>query len=183
MLGVPYFLAFAVAIAAVGAWFDYRTGEIPNWVTLWPLGIAPLAHFAVVLAHTRAFQEALQAAGLSVLGALACAVVPIMLRRSDAMGGGDVKLLAAVGAILPSFSGVEAEFYAFVAAMLFATARMAYEGKLMRVLGNTLALAFNPLVSKHRRREISPDMMTRLRFGPAIFVGTCGAALTHWRFP
>lgn len=183
MLGVPYFLALAIAVSAVGAWFDWRTGNIPNWVTLAPLGIAPLVHFTVTFIQAGSFAPALQAAGTSVLGAVACAVVPLLLYRSDAMGGGDVKLLAAVGAIMQPLAGVEAEFYAFAAAALFAPARLAYEGKLMRVIGNTVALAVNPFLPKHRRRQISPDMLTRLRFGPAIFVGTSCAALTHWRFP
>jgi prepilin peptidase CpaA len=183
MLGVPYFLAAAVVVAAVGAWVDWKTGLIPDWVTLGPLIIAPFAHFGVTFAHTRSFQPALQAGGFSILGIVACGIVPIMLTRYDAMGGGDVRLLAALGAIMQPMAGIEAEFYAFIAAALFAPARMAYEGKLMQILGNTLALAVNPFLPKHRRREVPTDMLTRLRFGPAIFVGTACSALTHWRFP
>lgn len=181
MLGVPYFLAFAVAVAAIAAWFDWRTGHIPDWVTLGPLAIAPLAHLALHLAQTRLLQPGIEAAGFSVLGAVACACVPLMLYRAGAIGGGDIKLLAAIGAILRPLAGVEAEFYAFVAGAVFAPARLAYDGKLSRGIANTLALALNPILPKHRRREISPDMLTSLRFGPAIFVGTCCAALTNWR--
>ena len=181
MLGVPYFLAFAIAIAAIGAWSDWRTGEIPNWVTLGALCVAPLAHLVSTLLQGRGMQAAVESAGFSVLGALACAVVPLALYRSGAMFGGDVKLLAALGAILRPLAGIEAEFYAFLAAAFFAPARLAYEGKLMQVLGNAISLVANPLLPKHRRRQISPEMMTLMRFGPAIFVGTCGAAITHWR--
>jgi prepilin peptidase CpaA len=186
MLGVPYFLAFAIAVAAIGAWYDWRTGHIPDWVTVWPLGLAPLAHIAVVLLQGGTTHDAIKAAGFSILGAVACAFTPIVLYRASggkAIGGGDLKLLAALGAILRPMAGIEAEFYAFFAAMLIAPARLAYEGKLFRVLGNTLALALNPFLPKHRRRQISPEMMTSMRFGPAIFVGTCGAALTQWRTP
>jgi prepilin peptidase CpaA len=182
MLGVPYFLAFAVVIAAVGAWLDWRTGEIPNWVTLGPLAIAPLAHLAVSLVHTHELRAAVYAAGFSVLGAGACAVVPLLLQRSDAMWGGDVKVLAALGAVMLPSAGIEAEFFVFLAAALFALAHMAYEGKLMRVLANTATLAVNPFLPKKRRREISSEMLTRVRLGPALFVGTSCAALTNWRF-
>jgi hypothetical protein len=33
---------------------------------------------------------------------------------------------------------------------------------------------------KGRRREVSPEMMTELRFGPAIFAGVAYAAMLHW---
>ena len=41
MLGAPYLFAFAIVVAAVGAIYDWRTGHIPNWVTLGPLVAAP----------------------------------------------------------------------------------------------------------------------------------------------
>ncbi|HSN99536.1 MAG TPA: A24 family peptidase [Candidatus Nanopelagicales bacterium] len=184
MLGVPYFLGLAVAVAAIAGFCDWRTGEIPNRVTLWPLVIAPIAHFAAPLLEERSVEAAIDGAGFSLLGAIACAAVPLMMWRlsgGKAMGGGDVKLFAALGAILRPSVGIEAEFYSFFAALLIAPARLAYEGKLLRVLGNTLTLAVNPFLPRHKRREISPEMLTSMRFGPAIFIGTCTAAFTHWR--
>src|SRR5262245_61584473 len=106
MLGAPYFLAFAVAVAAIAAWFDWRTGHIPNWLTLGPLGGAIVAHFVLAAASGRS-SFALEAAGFSVLGALTCALVPVLLFRVGAMGGGDVKLLAAIGAMCRPLVGVE----------------------------------------------------------------------------
>lgn len=182
MSPLHWFTVFAVVVAAVAAWLDWRTGHIPNWVTLGPLCIAPLAHFALQVSFTTA-RVAIEAMGVSVLGAAVCALVPLMLYRAGAIGGGDVKLLAALGAIFRPLVGIEAEFYAFLAAALIAPARLAYEGKLMRVLGNTLTLAFNPFRPKERRRQITPEMMTSIRFGPAIFLGTCAAAIVNWRAP
>jgi len=183
MLGVPLFLAFAIVVAAIAAYFDWRTGHIPDRVTLVPLAIAPLAHFALQFMHSASLHQGIDAAGSSVLGAILCALVPIMVWRmnANAMGGGDIKLLAALGAILRPLAGVEAVLYAFIAAAVFACGRLAYQGKLSRMIGNTLVLALNPILPKHRRREISPEMLTPMRFGPAIFVGTCCAALTNWR--
>jgi prepilin peptidase CpaA len=187
MLGVPYFLAFAVLVTAIAAWFDWRTGEIPDWVSLGPLVVAPIAHFAVYVA-TGHSQQAIQAAGFSVLGAALCALVPMALFRAGAIGGGDVKLLAALGAIgrpangIWPMAGMEAQFYAIlVAALIIAPARLAYEGKLLSVLGNTLSLALNPFRPKDKRKELTPEMMTQMRFGPAIFAGTCAAAVLNWR--
>src|SRR5438128_2263359 len=82
--------------------------------------------------------------------------------------GGDVKLLAAVGAVLRPQVGIEAEFYAILAAAIFALGRFAFEGKLFKILGNTLTIAINPFLPEAKRRKISPEMMTQMRFGPAI---------------
>jgi prepilin peptidase CpaA len=182
MSPLHWFLVSAVVVAAVAAWFDFRTGHIPNWVTLGPLCLAPIAHFALQLFRATS-SVAVQAAGVSVLGAAVCALVPLMLYRAGAIGGGDVKLLAAMGAIFRPLVGIEAEFYAFLAAALIAPARLAYEGKLMQVLGNTLTLALNPFRPKERRRQITPEMMTSIRFGPAIFLGAFAAAIVNWSAP
>lgn len=178
----PYpFLVAAVLLAAVAAWFDWRTGHIPNWVTLPPLVAAPIAHFAVTFAASRPLSVAAQAAGFSVLGALVCVIVPYVLWKAGGMGGGDVKLLAALGAILRPTVGIEAEFYAILAAAILAGGRLAWEGKLLRVLGNTLTLVINPFLPAKKKRTIAPEMLTWTRFGPAIFVGSAITALLHWR--
>ena len=183
MVGGPYFLLAATLIAALAAWFDWRTGEMPNWLTLGPLLAAPVAHAVAAGVAAHAFEPAVQAAGFSVLGAVVCAAVPLALYRASAIGGGDVKLFAALGALLRTLVGVEAQFYACIAACVLAFGRLAYDGKLFKVLGNTFMLAVNPFLPRDRRREITPDMMTWARFGPAIFVGTAAAAVIHWRQP
>ena len=112
--------------------------------------------------------------------AFMCGLVPLLLYQANAMGGGDVKLLLAVGALLQTRIGIDAEFYAIVAGMVFGMARLAWEGKLLRTLGNTLALSMNLFRPARKRREVSSEMMTSLRFGPAIFAGAVVAALQHW---
>jgi len=68
-----------------------------------------------------------------------------------------------------------------MAAALVVPARLAWEGQLLRVLGNTVAIVMNPFLPEKRRRTLSPEMLTTVRFGPAIFVGTVIAALLQWR--
>ena len=180
MLGAPYFLGFAVLVTAIAAAIDWRTGHIPNWLTLVPLALAPFAHVGIFVATGRA-DQALAQGGFSVIGAAVCALVPLALFRAGGLGGGDVKLFAAIGAICRPMLGIEAQFYAFLAAALLAPARLAYEGKLLKVLANTMALVANPFLPKERRREITPEMLTWQGLGPAIFVGTSFTALMHWR--
>ena len=180
IFGSNLLLLAAVAVTAVAAFHDLRTGHIPNWVSLGGAAVAPLLHLALGL-REGGLGSGLEAAGFSVVGALACAALPLLLYRLDAMGGGDVKLLIAVGALLRALVGVEAEFYAFIAAALFAPARLAWEGKLLKTLGNTLVLVANPFLPKSRRRELPNEAMTSLRFGPAIFAGVIVTAILHWR--
>ena len=176
-----YFLGAAVVVALLAAVIDWRTGEIPNWLTLGPLLGGVIGHTAYDAAHGASASDAVQSGGAALFGALACAVIPLILDRQDAIGGGDVKLLAGLGAILGWRNGLEAEMYSFFAAGLLAPARLAYEGKLFRTLKNTALLAINPLLPKKKRRPIEPTLLTWFRFGPPIFIGTAVAAYIHWR--
>ena len=184
-----YFLVAAAVIAAIAAATDLRTGEMPNWLTLGALLVAPVVHFAIVLSLKAGWRAAWTAGACSLLGAIACSFVPAILYRQDAIGGGDLKLLAAIGAILApqrvhgslEFFGLEAEMYSFFAAGLIAPAFLAYEGKLFRTIKNTALLAVNPLLPKKKKRQVEPELLTWFRFGPAIFLGTVLTAYLHWR--
>jgi len=166
----------ALLTSGVAAIVDWRRREIPNWLTLGTLAVAPIAHAAIAGMHGGPVAAARQA-GWALGGALACAMVPFAFWTRDAFGGGDVKMLAALGALLLPMQGIEVEFYALLVAALLAPARLAWDGTLIRVLGNTAALVFNPLVPKVRRRELAPEMLTSVRFGPAIFAGVAISAL------
>ncbi|MGH7280124.1 MAG: prepilin peptidase, partial [Polyangiaceae bacterium] len=137
------FLVVGVVVAGVAAWTDWRTGNIPNWLTLGTLALAPLGHVVVSLAHHARFQEALANGGWSIVGALVCSAMPLLMYQRSAIGGGDVKLFAAIGALLRSMVGVEAELYCFMAAALIAPAHLAYEGKLFLTLKNSALLLVN----------------------------------------
>jgi prepilin peptidase CpaA len=174
------FLLAAAVMTAVAAFRDFRTGHIPNPVTLVPLAAAPFAHAIYAGIHGGG-RAALVAFAYSVVGALVCSLVPLFLYRLSAIGGGDVKLLAALGALCMPMLGLEAELYGFVAAALIAPARLAFEGKLFATLGNAGRLALNPLLPKAKRTEIDPAKLTWFKMGPAIFAGTVLAIFANWR--
>jgi len=152
----------AALTSAVAAWTDYRTGRIPNGLTL------PVAALGLILHGALGGVSAL---GMSALGLAAGIAVPAILYKvssGKAIGGGDVKLFATLGALLGPTLAIEAQFGAFVLLCVFALIRLTFRGLLFRVLQNSLMLLINPLLPKTWRRDIQPEAMTEMRMGPAI---------------
>jgi prepilin peptidase CpaA len=158
-------LGLALGVATTAAFCDWRRGEIPNWLTLPPIMIAPLVYglaFGV--------EYALHSLGATFLSAL----IPYLLFRRGAMGGGDVKLFGALGAItgFDLLAGIEIQLGALVVAMMFACGVLAWRGALLKTLGNALVLALNPLLPTRWRQEPCNALSTRIRMGGAILVAT-----------
>jgi prepilin peptidase CpaA len=179
-------LVLALVFTAVAAGFDLRTGQIPNLVTFGAIVIGGALHVAMLCFQQPASQP-LDASQLAfavthvAFGMLACGLVPYLLFVRGGMGGGDVKLLAGVGAALGPVPGLEVELYAFAAMALFACVRLAYEGRLLQVLGQSAALLCNPVLPSARRRAVSPALLCWLKFGPAVFVATAAVAVLRFR--
>lgn len=168
----------ATLLTACAAWTDYRSGHIPNKLTLIGFVVAVAAHFV----HGTSFGGArggLEQAGLALGGAMLCALVPLFMFVKGAMGGGDVKLFAALGALLHPLGGLEVETYAFVAAALIVPFKLVYAGTLTRTLLNTLTLVSNPFRPREKRRVLPQEMSTWFRLGPAIFLGTLSSLVVH----
>lgn len=168
--------------AFAGAVFDWRTGHIPHKFTLAVLLLSPLLHlgFGIVrlkLPPAQVFPEA----GYCLLGAVLCSLVPLFLHRQNAIGGGDVALFAALGALLHPTLGVEAEMYSFFAAAVVAPAKLAYDGKLFQTMRNAGTLFLNSMTPKAKHRAIDATTMTWFRLGPCIFIGTVLTAFLRWR--
>ncbi len=174
-----WFFGAAILVCAVAALVDWRTGHIPNWLTFGAVGVAPIAHVFLTLAHGGHRAEAASDGGLSVLGAVLAAIIPIGLFRASALGGGDVKLFAALGALLLPLGGLEAELWSFCAAATLAPVRLAWEGKLFQTVTNAAYIMANPFLPKARRRELDRENVSWFRMGPAILLGTVWTAYQH----
>jgi prepilin peptidase CpaA len=177
---LPYLIA-AVVVTGIAAWTDWRTGNIPNWLTLGTLGLAPVAHVVMSLARHAELNEALATGGYSLLGGVACGLMPLLLYSRGAMGGGDVKIFAAIGTLLRTMHGIEAEFYCIMMAALIAPAHLAYEGKLFKTLKNSALLIVNPFLPAEKKRLVEQEAMSWIRLGPAIFLGMVLTTALYWR--
>jgi prepilin peptidase CpaA len=172
------FLIAAVALSAITAITDLRTGRIPNSLTLGGIVLGVLGH-TIRDCWVGGLQAGLQAGAVSIGGLLLCSLAPAFMYWKGGMGGGDLKLYAAIGALCLPMLGIEAQMYSLVVAAIAAPARLAYEGRLFRVLGGSLALLFNPLRPRDQRRPIPEEAMTWFRLGPAIFAGTALTLVVH----
>jgi prepilin peptidase CpaA len=170
----------ALAVAAIGAVLDWRKGEIPNWLTLPAIFLAPILHIVRYQLAKETMDTSLYEAAYSAGGAALCAVVPLLLFRQSAIGGGDVKLFVALGALLQPVLGVEAQMYGFFAGAILAPARLAYEGKLLATIKNSFAIGANFFLPKARQRSVDAAALSWFRLGPAIFLGVALAIYLHW---
>ena len=154
-------LGAALLIAAIAAVTDTRTGRIPNWLCLPPLVLAPCLYFLAggPLALAQSF-----------VGAVAGGLVPYLLFRSEAAGGGDVKLFAALGAITGVHFVVEAQLFSFLIAAAFSVCLVAARGQLGALLSGTLRLALTPFGAKKAQKKQS-EVRTPIRLGFSIFLG------------
>lgn len=179
MLGVGLTLGLGVAVSVVGASIDARTGHVPNWLTLGGLAAAPLVHFALV-SSAEGPRAGLTAAGLSLLGAFICGFGPLVAFLKGGMGGGDVKLLAALGALLGPRLGLDAEFYGFVVGALYVPAKLVWQGRLFATVAGVFKMLANPFRPKNARAEAPEGLKMRVRLGPAICAGTLASVALSW---
>ena len=145
---------------------DIRTRRIPNLLT------ATMAGIGVALA-------AAGVSGLSVTGSLVGLVLGLALMMPGhvlgATGAGDVKLMAAVGAIVGPAVVVSAFLFSAVAGGLLAVGVSLQRRRLALTLAGTGRLISAPSSVKQEIQAASA--VNRFAYGPAIAVGSIVAAL------
>jgi prepilin peptidase CpaA len=167
----------ACLLAAV---IDLWRGTIPNALT-YPLLIAsPLLHWGLAWRTEQSTSAAFGAAGLSLAGLALCSAVPLFMWWKDAIGGGDVKLFAALGALFGPSVGFEAQLYVFVLAALIAPAKLAYDGSLWRAVRNLGSLLSSAVRRKQPRAPAEPVLVSWFRLGPCFALGCALELALNW---
>jgi len=170
------YLGLAVVVALLATFFDLRRGEIPNWLTAGGALSGLLLHTVLGWSYA-GFDSAWRGAAFTAVGVGLCTFAPFISFRLRAIGGGDLKLMGTMGAIGGPILGIQVQFYAMVLLALFCAARLAYRGKLLRMLGCGMFLLVRPLFKRLREESLAPEVMMSVRAAPAVLAGLIVAAL------
>jgi prepilin peptidase CpaA len=171
-----YLLALCFLVCLAGAWLDLATRRIPNVLTypaiLFGLALNALAPPALEAAGADTAVVWLGASGLrdGLLGFGLCAAVGIVSFMARGLGGGDVKLLGAVGAMLGFDAVIAVLFNTLLVAALIGLANWALRGTLMaraQIIANNVLIA---VVTK-RPVNVYPFKATEAPFGLALLIG------------
>jgi prepilin peptidase CpaA len=168
----PVVLALLVlAITAVAAVSDLRTGLISNKLTLGALAALALAQLS--------FNGPKTGALVVLTGLLLGSLIPLLLYVARGLGGGDLKLMAAIGVGLGPLLAMEAQMIAFSVGCLFAIGKAIHAGVLWRTLRGSTFVLTNAITPLGKRRDVPESVATPVRFAPFLFVGVLFTVLGH----
>jgi prepilin peptidase CpaA len=160
-----YLLICASALAMVGAFHDLRSRRIPNRLTLGAIA----AGLVVRAASGGWLGLASAAAGAAIAGGFL-----LLFFLAGGLGGGDVKLMAAVGAWAGAAQVIPILLAAAIAGGVLAVFAIIAGGSVGRTLRNTAVLlrhhfAFG--LQRHPQINVQESNSARVPFGIAIALG------------
>ena len=170
-----------LTLLVLAAITDVRERRIPNWLTLLLIASGVLR---------TAFTGCAPSPLGSVAGMFAGAALPFVLFAIGALGAGDVKLMAGVGAWLGSLAAVEVFLLAGVAGMFIVLAQAVAQRHLGLLLRNSLVVGLNLLYV----REVGLSHATEtgrscrsverpLPYAVPVLAAVIFAAAALWRHP
>jgi prepilin peptidase CpaA len=168
---LPWSLAVSLLSACVAAITDLRTRTIPNWLTL-PLPMIGLVGHGI-LSGAGGLWEAL-------LGCLLCFVPAYFLFARGALGGGDVKLFAALGSLLGAREGLELELTAFCMIACFAVWSTAWNGRLWALLRASFYATLHLLWPARFPRQDAQEVVVEMPMGGAILCAVVALCLRSY---
>jgi prepilin peptidase CpaA len=159
-----------VVLASVIA--DITTRKIPNIITIGGFFVALAIHTALGILDGGAM-GALRGFGFALGGAAACGTLPFLAWRKGEMGGGDVKLFAAIGALMGPTLGFDVQATTFTLAFLVL---FPYRLLRHRALGAALVNVSIGLRNVMRRPEARVAYVSGPKLPPVILAPTIGVA-------
>ncbi|MET0389073.1 MAG: A24 family peptidase [Polyangiales bacterium] len=171
-------LLLACSTCGAAAVFDLRQGLIPNWlVTVLAVFSVSLHLLASLLLDARGWLGTLL---FVVIGALVCGIVPALLYALKSLGGGDLKLLVAVGACLGPQVGFELQAYAYAIGAVYALVQVVARGTLWKTFVGSSAGLLNPVLPSRLRQPVPPEALATMHFAPAVCAAACLVTARYW---
>jgi prepilin peptidase CpaA len=175
------FLLLAFGVCLLAAITDLRRATIPNALTYPVITLAPLLHVAFALHARSRASFALLEGGYSLLGIVSCGALPYLMWRKQALGGGDLKLFAALGALLLPRLSFQVELYVFSIGVLIACAQMAYRGRLFATVFSGLCALIPARCRSENSSRLEPALVSWFRLGPCFAFGVLWHLLMNWK--
>src|SRR6266852_6160768 len=142
---------------------DLRSSRIPNWLTFPTMGFALVAHV---------WMDGLQGAIFSLAGLGAGLGLFLILYVSGSIGAGDVKLMAAVGAIMGPYGALLSGLLAIMVGGLYALGAMCYQWGFATTGRKLVSAAQGALLTGGKAWTQELALPFRLRYGLAVAGGT-----------
>lgn len=152
-----------ICVLATAVTYDIRFSRIPNWLTF------PVMATAIVY-HT--FTTGVLGFALSVGGLVIGFSVFLVFYVKGGMGAGDVKLMAAMGALLGPRDILFAAAFTAIAGGAYAVILLAFSKRNRKTLARYGAMAKGLALTGHLTYIGEGGKMTPLRYGVAIGAGT-----------
>lgn len=148
-------------VTAIGT--DLRSSRIPNWLTFPVMGFALVGH-----AWLGGIPEA--SFGLAGLGAgLGLFIIPYV---SKGIGAGDVKLMAAIGAIVGPYGALLSGLLAIMVGGAYAVGAMCYQWGIVATGRKLVYATYGALLVGGKAWTLELALPFRLRYGLAVAGGT-----------
>lgn len=166
---MQWLLWFSLALVVCAAVTDARTGLIPNWLTLPALLCACGLRVAV---------GGLPALWEGGVGLVLVSLPNLLLFVRGALGGGDVKLFAALGLALGPSLALGLELLSLLLVTGWVLCRAVWNGQLLGLLGVSARATLHLAWPARFVRPVPDDSLhTEMRLGPFIAVATLAVVL------
>jgi prepilin peptidase CpaA len=142
---------------------DLRWSRIPNWLTFPAMGFALLAHVWVGGSQGALFSLAGLGAGLGLF---------LILYVTGSSGAGDVKLMAAVGALIGPYGALLSGLLAIMVGGLYALGAMCYQWGFATTGRKLVHATQGALLMRGQAWSQELALPFRLRYGLAVAGGT-----------
>lgn len=173
-----FLFAFTFTVLICAAFYDLNQHRIPNWLTLTSIIMG------LVFGYFSSGVEGLKLSAIGLAVGFVAFLIPFALGGT---GGGDVKLMAAVGALVGWPLIVWAILLSCVVALFAAAAKAIWQGRFIKMLVNTwliIKMTLIAVILKRPREEIKELTKEQgslwVPFGASISVGTVWALVLQY---